>query len=218
MSEDERAENRSTRLARPGLAAPLGVVLAGGASSRMGADKPLLRLPGAGGTTLVEHAAWRLGAVCLEVVVADRGRGLVPGLRSIEDGPGRGPAAGLLGAARCAPGRPLLALACDLPAVPEALLAELAGRGAADCAAPSTESGGRRRIETLVCRYSPRALAALAGQVAGGRYALRLLFERRDLVVELLEGEDLARFGDPAKMLANLNTPEDLERLDASPR
>jgi molybdopterin-guanine dinucleotide biosynthesis protein A len=194
----------------------------------MGTDKALLRLPppsgprrpsGQGepdGQTLVEHAARLLGAVCPEVVIADRGRNLAPrgsALRSIEDGPGRGPAAGLLGAARVAPGRPLLALACDLPGVPEALLADLAERRGADCAAACTESGAGRRIEPLVCRYGPRALEALAEQVERGRYALRLLFERRDLVVELVEGEELARFGDPARMLANLNTPEDLEEL-----
>jgi molybdopterin-guanine dinucleotide biosynthesis protein A len=185
----------------------------------MGTDKALLRLdrtagragsePGEG-TTLAEHAARRLAAVCPEVVIADRGRAVLPGWRSIEDGPGRGPAAGLLGAAGAAPGRPVLALACDLPAVPVALLAELAERGArggADCTAVRTARG----LEPLVCHYSPRALSALAEQVAAGRYALHSLFDRGDLLVELVEGEDLERFGDPARMLANLNLPEDLE-------
>lgn len=207
MNEKRRAVNRSTHAdadrERPADGDPLGVVVAGGASSRMGADKARLVL---GGSALAERAARRLGAVCREVVIADRGRGVAPAWRSIADGAGRGPAAGLLGAARTAPGRPLLVLACDLPAVPEALLAALARRSGVDCAAPRTVRG----IEPLVCRYSPRALTALAEQVAGGRYALRRLFEHRDLVVDLLEGEDLARFGDPSEILANLNTPEDL--------
>ncbi len=207
MNEKRRAVNRSTRAdaarERSAEGDLLGVVVAGGASSRMGADKARLVL---GGSSLAERAARRLAAVCREVVIADRGRGVAPGWRSIEDGPGRGPAAGLLGAAREAPGRPLLVLGCDLPAVPEALLAALAACRDADCAAPRTERG----VEPLVCRYGSRALAALTEQVAAGRYALRRLFERRDLVVELIEGEDLVRFGDPAEMLTNLNTPEDL--------
>ena len=55
----------------------------------MGWDKALSGLPAL--------AAQRLVAVCAEVAVADRGRGLLPGLPSLPDGPGGGPAAGILG-------------------------------------------------------------------------------------------------------------------------
>lgn len=193
--------------------APVGVVLAGGASSRLGRDKATLVV---GGRTLAARAAELLARVCPEVVVADRGRGVVPGLRSVADGAGRGPAAGLLGAARAAPGRPLVALACDLPAVPEALLAALATPGetcadwaAADLVLLRTERG----LEPLVARYGPRALAALEEQVAAGDYAPRHILDRPDLRVTIVEGDELARFGDPARFLANVNAPEDLERL-----
>lgn len=193
--------------------APVGVVLAGGASSRMGRDKATLEV---GGRTLAARAAERLARVCAEVVVADRGRGLVPGVRSVADGPGRGPAAGLLGAARAVPGRPLVALACDLPAVPEALLAALAtpgesraGWAAADLVIPRSERG----FEPLVARYGPRALAALEEQVAAGEYAPRFLLGRRDLAAVVVEGAELAGFGDPEAFLANLNAPEDLARV-----
>lgn len=188
-----------------------GVVLAGGRSSRMGRDKATLVL---GGRTLAERAHERLRAVCGEVVVADGGRGVVPGAVSVADGPGRGPAAGMLGAARALPGRPLLVLACDLPAVPEALLAALVGRPewmAADVVLPRTERG----LEPLVARYGPRALAALEEQVAGGEYAPRFLLDRGDLRVVTVAGEALAAFGDPARFLANVNRPEDLARLEA---
>src|ERR1700712_2612149 len=56
---------------------PVGIVLAGGASSRMGRDKTRLALSGG---TLPELAARRLAAVCAEVAVADGGRGLLPDL------------------------------------------------------------------------------------------------------------------------------------------
>lgn len=186
----------------PGI---LGLVLAGGESSRMGRDKASLEL---GGATLAESAARRLAAVCPEVALADRGRGLIPGLPSLADGPGRGPAAGLLGAARAFPGRPLLALACDLPRVPVPLLAALAGEAGADWALPRWERGP----EPLCALWGPRALAALEARVVRGMYALRSLVEEEELAIRWLEGDLLARFGPPGELFLNVNTPEELER------
>lgn len=171
----------------------------------MGRDKARLLLDG---EPLVARAAALLAAVCLEVVVADRGRGLLPGLASLPDGPGRGPAAGLLGAARVFPGRSLLALACDLPLIPRALLEDLARTKSVDWAVP--RRGGR--LEPLCALYTPRALAALEVRIARGEFALHRLAEE-DLAVRTLEEPDLARFGQPEKMLLNVNAPEDLERL-----
>lgn len=191
------------------MEALVGVVLAGGRSSRMGRDKATLVV---GGRTLAARAHGRLHRLCTRVVVADGGRRVVPGAPSVPDGPGRGPAAGLLGAARAAPGKALLALACDLPAVPEALLAALAGRpewSGADLVLPRSERGP----EPLVARYGPRALAALEEQITAGEYAPRHLLDRSDLRVVIVEGEALASFGDPELFLANVNAPEDLARL-----
>jgi molybdopterin-guanine dinucleotide biosynthesis protein A len=183
---------------------PVGVVLAGGESRRMGRDKALLVLPGG---SLPERAALRLAAVCPEVVLADRGRGLVPELPSIGDGPGSGPAAGILGAALAWPGRSLLVLACDLPEVPEALLQELARPSGFDWVVPRFEG----RVEPLCALYCPPALSALASQVTGGNLALQSLAQAPGLSIRYLGGELLARFGPPERMFRNLNTPEDLE-------
>lgn len=194
---------------------PLGLVLAGGQSRRMGRDKA--RLAAAGGDrTLAAWAAERLAAACPEVALADRERGLVPGLPSLPDGPGRGPAAGLLGAAIAFPGRPLLALACDLPRVPAGLLNELARPGfdlpGFDLIIPRWAGG----VEPLCALYGPAALAALAARVARGFLALHDLATEPGLAVHYLEGEALARFGDPAEVFLNLNTPEDWERYVAA--
>jgi molybdopterin-guanine dinucleotide biosynthesis protein A len=185
---------------------PVGVVLAGGASRRMGRDKALLDL---GGETLAAGAARRLAAVCTDVVVADRGRGAVSGLPSLADGPGRGPAAGLLGAADAWPGRPLLALACDLPGVPAALLADLAESAAtagADWVVPRWSGG----LEPLCSLWGPSALAVLAERVARGGFALHAVAGEAGLVVVYLEGERLAACGRPEEMFRNVNTPGEL--------
>lgn len=184
---------------------PIGVVLAGGASSRMGRDKATLELDG---ETLAAGAARRLAAVCPEVALADRGRRLVPGLPSLADGPGRGPAAGLLGAAHAWPGRPLLALACDLPSVPVALLQELTRTEDADWVVPRWRGGP----EPLCALWRPRALAMLEDRVTRGLYALWSLAEETGLAVRWVEGDLLASFGPPEEMFLNVNTPEELDR------
>lgn len=201
---DANTMKRRDGLVRP--AGPVGIILAGGASRRMGRDKAGIELRG---ETLAGSAARRLAAVCPEVALADAGRGLLSGLPSLPDGPGQGPAAGLLGAALHFPDRPLLALACDLPRVPVALLAELA-RSAPDFdwAVPRWAGG----IEPLCALWSPRALAVLAERVEQGRFALWSLAEE-DLQVRWLEADLLGSFGAPEEVFFNVNTPEDLGRL-----
>jgi molybdenum cofactor guanylyltransferase len=190
-----------------GFAGAIGIVLAGGASRRMGRDKAGLVLDG---ETLAAGAARRLAAVCPQVALADRGRRLVSGLPSLPDGPGRGPAAGLLGAARAFPGHPLLALACDLPHVPIPLLAELAREpdAAADWVVPRWQDGP----EPLCALWGPRALAVLEARVARGTFALWSLAEEEGLQVRWLDGALLAAFGDPGALFLNVNTPEELAR------
>ena len=196
----------------------------------MGRDKAALAVDGA---TLTARAAQRLLGVCSRVVIADRGRGLLPDLPCLPDGPGTGPAAGILGAALAWPGQPLLVLACDLPRVPEALLRELArrapaGGSGADAAANADAAADadiaavadadwvvprwERGLEPLCALYRPAALAALAAAVARGVVAPHRLGEAAGLRVRYLEGEPLRRFGAPADLFLNLNTERDLER------
>src|SRR5579863_4028054 len=103
----------ATRSAHPLRRAlpPVGLVLAGGQSTRMGRDKTALVARGA---TLVERAAKKLAATGLQVVIADRGHARLPGWITVSDGPGQGPGAAILGAALAYPERALLVLACDL--------------------------------------------------------------------------------------------------------
>lgn len=189
----------------PAGAWPLGVVLAGGASRRMGRDKALLPLAGVG---LAERACRLLATVCPEVAVADAGRGIVAGLASLADGPGRGPLAGILGAARVAPGRPLLVLACDLPNVPAALLAALAA-APGDWVIPRW----RRGAEPLCALYRPAALALLAARAGRGLYALHDAARGAPLDLRWFEETEIAAFGDPQEIFRNLNHPHDVAGL-----
>lgn len=186
----------------------------------MGRDKALLPLPEAlGGADMVTWTAQRLAAVCDEVLIADRGRGRVTGHPSIEDGPGKGPAAGILGAAAVRPGRALLALACDLPLVPVSclrLLVEHAegsrGGGGGGWVVPISDGG---RLEPLCSVYGVTALERLESRVGRGLYALRGLEHERGLEVKKL-ASPLWRQESGAEIFANVNTPRDFEKIAAA--
>jgi molybdopterin-guanine dinucleotide biosynthesis protein A len=184
----------------------VGVVVAGGASSRFGSDKALAKL---GGRSLVERAFTTLRALCSEVIVADAGRGLVAGADSVADGPGSGPAAAILGAALHRRDRSLLVLACDLPLVPLALLDRIAGVDGGDWVLPRHGGG----VEPLCALWRPRAIDALSRQVDRGELALHRL-EREGLDVRYLDADAVADLGDPRELFANVNSPDDLRRLE----
>jgi molybdopterin-guanine dinucleotide biosynthesis protein A len=176
----------------------------------MGRDKALLEVAG---ETLAARALRRLSQVCEEVAMADNGRRLMAAARSLPDGAGRGPAAGILGAAAAYPGRQLLVLACDLPNVPLCVLSLLspstAGQVEADWVIPRWRGG----LEPLCAQWGPAALAALAVQVERGDLALRSLAETSTLRIRYLEEPALSACGEPEEMFHNLNRPGDLERL-----
>ena len=174
----------------------------------MGRDKAVLEI---GGETLAGRAARLLAGVCGEVIVADAGRGVLPGRLSIPDGPGRGPAAGILGAARARPGHPLLVLAVDLPRVPVPLLGELARPGF-DLALARWTGGA----EPLCALYGPAALAVLEERVGRGQLDLHSLADEPGLRVRWLGEAEIRRFGEPGEVFLNLNRPEDLLQTSIS--
>jgi molybdopterin-guanine dinucleotide biosynthesis protein A len=194
-----KTRNPSTRV--------VGVVVAGGASSRFGSDKALAELDG---RTLVERARLLLAEICDEVVVADAGRGLLEGAESVPDGPGHGPAAAVLGAASRRPGRALLVLACDLPRVPVILLERIVAADG-DWVVPRHAGG----LEPLCALYRPLALRALELQVGRGELALHRLADAA-LDVRYLDAASMVDLGDPRRLFANVNTPDDLRRLTSA--
>ncbi len=199
----------------------VGVVLAGGEGRRLGRNKAVLRLPGSqageSGPTLVEWAVTRLAAVAAveEIVVAagHSGTEVHPVDRGLRvsvapDGPGSGPAAGVLGAARARSGRNLLVLACDLPLVPVDLLSDLAASGA-DLAPAATDPGDPRSMNPTCALWTPPALERLAARVEEGDNRLYTLTRCAGLRVEPVHA---GRFGDPEDVLLNVNTAADWER------
>jgi molybdopterin-guanine dinucleotide biosynthesis protein A len=160
----------------------------------MGGAKPLADL---GGRPLV---AWPLAAAAdasLEaVVVAKAATALPPGLPVWhEPAEPVHPLLGLVHALERA-GRPVLAVACDMPWVPGALLARLAAGPAA--AVPRSP---------FPARYEPADLPALRAALARQDGLRRTLAA---LAPAVLDEAELAALGDPAVLLASVNTPAEL--------
>jgi molybdopterin-guanine dinucleotide biosynthesis protein A len=98
----------------------------------------------------------------------------------------------------------VLALGCDLPFVTPELLDWLA-RLAGPAAVPTV--GGR--LQPLLARYSPGALEPLAAGLASEQALTEAAAALKPRPV--VEAQ-LRRFGDPARLAFNVNTPEDLAR------
>lgn len=196
----------------------VGVVLAGGAGRRLGQGKANLRLPGRRPgereVTLVEWAVDRLVAVQdVERILVAAGnadiasiqtRTAVPAM-AIPDGPGSGPAAGVLGAARAGSDRKLLVLACDLPLVPVELLAALAA-SRADLAAAASDPADPWSMNPTCALWKPPALNLLEQRVAAGDFRLYPTLQSSGLQVQAV---DAGGFGDPKRVLLNVNTAAD---------
>ena len=108
----------------------MGAVLAGGASRRMGTPKATLEL---GGRPLLEYPLAAVQGAGLEpAVVAKPGSPLPPLAVPRWDEPAEPvhPLTGIVAALTAARGRPVLAVACDMPFVTAELLADLAARAA----------------------------------------------------------------------------------------
>lgn len=191
-----------------------GVILAGGQATRYGgAPKGLERV---GGRRIIDRVADALSDASdsLLLVANDPAAAeWLPGVRCVPDvRPGLGGLGGIH-AALVRAGTPALVVAWDMPFVPASLLAELRARAegeSADAAVP--ESGSRRGLEPLCAWYGPRCVAAIERRLdAGDR---RVIGFYDDVKVARLASESVARYGDPALLFLNVNTPDDLDHAE----
>jgi molybdopterin-guanine dinucleotide biosynthesis protein A len=196
------------------------VVLAGGASSRMGRDKALLLLPdGRSALERVLDVARRVADPVLLAVDTEahaehvRCHAGIDGTAVIVDLlPGAGPLATLAGALRAVPPPALLALAVDTPLVEARVLRLLHDaflEGEADVALPLV--GGIAQPMPAV--YATALAPTAARLIAEGRRSLRALLDAPTVRVRPI-GEDVLRAVDPQlRSFAGANTPEEWQRV-----
>jgi molybdopterin-guanine dinucleotide biosynthesis protein A len=185
----------------------LGAILAGGRGTRLGASKPVAELCG---RPLIDYPLAAFAAAGIDaVVVAKRDSALpklaVPVWRE-PDEPAH-PLHGIVTALERTDGRPLVVCGCDMPFVSAPLL-----RSLAESEQRLVVPHAADRLHPLLARYDPTLLESLRSALASQR-------PLQDVIAELdpvLIGEpELRAFGDPDRLLFNVNTPGDLARAGA---
>jgi molybdopterin-guanine dinucleotide biosynthesis protein A len=190
---------------------PIGAILAGGRSRRLGLDKARVRI---GGVPLVERVAAALSRVVEEVVVIGKagdepplaGRAFVA-----DEHPERCALAGVVEALRYAGDRRVLVAACDHPFLSPGVLRLLPrGRTPADARVPEVEG----RLARLVALYAAAACEpVLARNLETGRLALARAVG--DLSVDVIR-EPQIRERDPELLsFVNVNDEASLRRARA---
>ena len=188
------------------LPALYGLVLTGGASTRMGEDKALLDRQGEPQLLATFRLLSPHVQSCFVSLRRDqREESIRAGLPGIfDEADGIGPAAGLLAAHGAYPDAAWLVLACDLPLLqPSTLLGLIRARDGRH-AAIAYRSAVDDLPEPLCTLWEPAALAGLSRQAQAGRYRLRDILESDDTLLLPTPGGDV---------LENINTPQDLQRL-----
>jgi molybdopterin-guanine dinucleotide biosynthesis protein A len=179
-----------------------GLVLAGGRSSRMHADKAALTYGSRPQLARsYELLARHVKTAWVSVRGEQAGEPLRAGFPQIADGAtGQGPIAGIIAAQARFPDAAWLVLACDLPQLDDATLAELVARRDPRRVATAFRSRHDGLPEPLCAIYEPASRAAILAQVAVGRECPRKFLMTHD-----------TRIIDPVTPTAldNVNTPED---------
>jgi len=186
-----------------------GIVLAGGQSRRLGADKALLSL---GGAPLLQTVVQRVSEVCPRVIVAvdrpGRYRRLRLPARFVADAsPGLGPLSGLQSGLRACSMEYALVVACDLPFLNVELLRYMAGLPRSYQALVPRSAG---RDHPLHAVYARSCLPEVDALLAAGGGSMQQLLDRLD--VRRLDERDLHQIDPNGLSLLNLNEEADLER------
>lgn len=182
----------------------LGAVLAGGRGSRLGGRKATVELAG---RPLIDYPLAAIEATGLEAVVVTKpGEAPESSVRVLEEpAEPRHPLCGIVAALRL--GRPVVAVACDLPFVVPGLI-ELLAETREPLVVPTLDD----RPQPLLGRYEPSLLPRLEEALMREEPLTRTV---ESLAPRLFAEEELTPFGDPRRLLFNVNDPDDLREAEA---
>ena len=189
----------------------VGVILAGGRSSRMGESKAAMLF---GGEPLLRRVVHRLSDAVDDILIIGPGEldALVPGMRVIPDVvPGIGPLGGLYTALRSTTAARIFLVACDMPFVQPTLVRAMLATSIANPAAGAVILGDQRggaRVQPLHAVYTRACLPAVGRALDSAEHSLRTLLLH--LTVATMDAETVRREDPTGHSTYNINTPGDL--------
>jgi molybdopterin-guanine dinucleotide biosynthesis protein A len=199
------AEGREAAEKMPGVS---GVILAGGASLRMGSNKALL--PYRGGR-FIEAIYRQLSGVFAEVFLVTNSPetfDFLPCRRVPDILPGAGALSGIHSGLYHSASPFIFAVACDMPYLNSGLVRHLAGlAGSGDVIIPQGPAG----LEPLHAVYGRSCLGAIEGAIAAGEKRILSFFDRVTAV--RIAADQIARFDPAFASFCNINTPEEYFRM-----
>lgn len=190
---------------------PTAAILAGGRASRFGGqDKSGLLIDG---RSILDRQMDALSTVADDVMLVGLDEQAARGRPRSERGrprvvrdrvPHCGPLGGLDAALAASRDEALVLLACDMPFVTSDLMTYLLALAAdADAVVPRTARG----FHPLCAAYTRACQTIISRHLAERRLAMRSLLE--EVRVRVVEGAELDAFGSPARLLVNVNTPDE---------
>ena len=183
-----------------GMRDVIGAVLAGGASTRMGADKALIEV---GGRPMATWVADALGQVCSRSIVVGRRRqlGELETVPDLVDGP-LGPLSGLVTALDLTK-RPVLLVAVDQPLVRIETLVRLADLGVNGHTAVCIDE-----IEQVTCAVYGADLRDVAHHELSTGGSIRSLLRR--VAHTRVEPSDWKSWGEDGRSWFSMDSPDDI--------
>jgi molybdopterin-guanine dinucleotide biosynthesis protein A len=144
-----------------------------------------------------------------DAIGLDTAAGLL--VRTVSDRlPGRGPLGGLHAALWEARGDAVAIVACDMPFVSAPFLAHLLTlTSEADAVVPLTERG----YHPLCAAYTRACLEPIVRRLGEGQLKMTTMLD--DVRVRKVTAAEMCVFGDPDKLVANVNTPDEFRGLAA---
>lgn len=181
-----------------------GIILAGGKSSRMGADKGLVLL---GGKPMVQYAIESLGLFCDRILISSNNPEYIRfGLEVIADSVAdAGPMAGITSCLKQSTTERNLVLSCDMPLLQPVVLKTLLENVYENTFVVPVDAEGRS--EPLCAFYKRSSLAILEDLINAGSFRMTDLFLRAP-VKYLSPGDYPVKYN--SQWFANINSAEDL--------
>ena len=182
-------------------------ILAGGQSSRMGADKAFLDWAG---RPLVTHMAELAKSVAAEVkIVGDPAKFAAFGPVVVDIYSGCGPLGGIHAALMNSDSELNLILGVDLPFLNAGLLSHVVSQ-AAESGAIVTVPSSRGRYEPLCAVYRKEFSVFAEKALQTGRFKIDALFQ--EVSLRVVDEKELEGAGHNLTAFRNLNTPEEWEQ------